>query len=160
MVVTVLAGMLAAESVPAEQGLRPAAARAGSEHARSPEEVDEANRVLAKVFCVALRRKDHPAIRGMIDPEFIRRHGLGADGNLPVEIAPVLGIHNIVMARDANTVLCLYTTAEGDKEALLLRTRWRGDKLFIVPGGPPDSESGMFPPWILRQSLERFLKAG
>lgn len=124
---------------------------------KSDRDVEMANLVLAKTFCVAMRRNDHARLRQMIDPAYLKSLNLDKDAKLPIEIAPVLGIHHIIITRDRQAALCLYGTQQGDKETMLLRTRWNNGRLYVAPSGPPDPETGLFQPWSLRANLNRFL---
>ena len=126
--------------------------------AKSDRDLEMANLVLAKTFCVAMRRNDQARLRQLIDPEYLKRIKLGDQKQLPIEIAPVLGIHNIVISNDRQTALCLYGTSKGDKEALLLRTRWTNGRLYVLPTAPRNAVTGHFQPWSLRTQLNSFFR--
>ena len=130
---------------------------------RNPEEVSSMElAIFAKSFCVAMRRfhnrEDKSDLRGFIDPRYLNKHEVMED-SLPIDLAAVVPVHNCVIAEDLNTVLCIVGTAEDGnsqvrtKEAIILRTTVYDGKLYLSPGAPPDSKTGLFTPWILRTKL-------
>ena len=119
----------------------------------------QAQVVLAKQFLVAMRRNDHAALRKAIHPFYLAKHGLVDKEQLPMEIAPVLGIHNLVPTLDGTGMLCLYKSKTGQKESLLLRIKMKGDVPYIHPATEPDPKSGKITPWLLRQNLEKFIQS-
>jgi hypothetical protein len=110
----------------------------------------------AKGFCVAMRRlhdkENLPALRGYFDPRYLKQHGL-LEGEFKVRMAPVGGIHNIVLADDRHTILCLVETGDGRTEAILLRTVVEGEMLYLSPATSPDPRTKVLTPWILRTKL-------
>ena len=109
LILLLLVSNLAVYAVRASESLAPACdlERKIPKGDRDPE---MANLVLAKTFCVAMRRNEHVRLRQLIDPEYLKRIKLGDQKQLPIEIAPVWGIHNIVISNDRQTALCLYGT--------------------------------------------------
>ena len=112
--------------------------------------------VLAKSFCVVIRR-NHVAgnlepSRNYVDPVYLEQHGLG-EGELAMEMMPLLGIHNIQVGEDGDTVVCLVDTDDGKKEVLVLRAVERAGRLYFSPEGAPEEGTGRFSPWVLRMEV-------
>ncbi len=109
---------------------------------------------LSKTFCVAMRRQTGPEerrhnLRDYISPAYLKKHNL-EQGDLPMEIVPVLGIHNIQLADDGKTVLCIVNTQQNkDKHAIVLRMTEVDGRLYIDPVSPPNAQTGKFTPWML-----------
>ncbi|MHC4875398.1 MAG: hypothetical protein ACYTGL_02795 [Planctomycetota bacterium] len=135
---------------------QPAAIAAVSRTSDGPGREQMARLVIAKRFCVALRRNHQreksSALREYIDPEYLRKHELDG-GSFPVATTPVLSIHNIMVADDHDTILCLVDKSDGTELALLLRTVERDGKLFLAPESIPDRQTREFTPWILKTEL-------
>ena len=119
-------------------------------------DLDMAQKVVVKHFLVAMRRSNLDEIQKAIAPEYLEDLKLGEDTNVPVDIAPVLGIHNIIPASDGTSVLCLYTTQDGAKEAMLLQTVQEGGRVYVLPSTLPNAETGNFEPWTLRINVDKF----
>jgi hypothetical protein len=87
----------------------------------------------ARGFCNHLR-DDHTGaalkglhadrIRGLLDPHDMAEHDL-EEGELPIVTAPFRDIHDVRVADDLRTVLCIVNTEEGDREVIVL-TAWTG----------------------------------
>ena len=107
----------------------------------------------AKGFCVAMRRhhdtKDVSGLKGYFDPQYLEEHDL-LEGEFTFEMAPVGSIHNIVLAHDRRTILCLVETDNSKLEAILLRTIVHDRKQYLSPVMSPDQTTGTVTPWILR----------
>ena len=119
-------------------------------------DLDMAQKVVVKHFLVAMRRANIDEIRRAIAPQYLENLKLEGSAKLPVDIAPVLGIHNITPAADGTSVLCLYNTQDGAKEAMLLRTVQEGGRVYILPPSSPNAETGSFEPWTLRINVDKF----
>ena len=111
-----------------------------------------------KHFCVAMRRSNHAAMRELLDPEYLKRHGIAEDEAVVFNTAPLVGIYTLEPGLDQSTVLCLYETADGDKEAMILGVRTEGSEVYITPVTPPSPVDGKITPWMHQTSLEEFIK--
>lgn len=112
--------------------------------------------VLSKSFCVAMRRnhdREHtPELRSYFDPRYLEAHGL-LEGDFQLKMAPVHSIHNIQVADDSRTVVCHVESDEGQQEVILLRVVAHEGALYVAPTNPPDAQTNLVQPWILRMSL-------
>ena len=63
------------------------------------------------------------------------------------------GFHNIVVADDNRTTLCILLMKEG-KELFILRWVVYEGHLYISPEKAPDPKTGIFKPWILRTKVK------
>jgi len=129
-------------------------------------EMRQAVQAIAKGFCIDLRDfhtgesltgRHADSIRGGLDPHYMARHGL-EEGELPIVTAPFRDIHDIRVADDLRTVLCIVNTEEGGREVIVLKLDGEEGEtystLYFSPVNPPDAESGFFEPWILKVAPE------
>ena len=128
-------------------------------------EMRQAVHAIAKGFCIDLRDfhtgealtgRHADTIRGGLDPHYMALHGL-EEGELPIATAPFRDIHDIRVADDLRTVLCIVNTEEGGREVIVLKlSAEEGETystMYFSPVNPPDPDSGLFEPWILKVAL-------
>jgi hypothetical protein len=93
--------------------------------------------------------------RDLFDPRYLKKHGL-TDRDIAFEVTPAWpwyrGIHEIKVADDNQTALCILDTKEG-KELFILRWVVYEGHLYISPEKAPDPKTGIFKPWILRTKV-------
>jgi hypothetical protein len=94
--------------------------------------------------------------RDFFDPRYLKKHRL-TDRDIAFEVTAdwpwYRGIHNIVVADDNQTALCILDTKEG-KELFILRWVVYEGHLYISPEKAPDPKTGIFKPWILRTKVK------
>jgi hypothetical protein len=94
--------------------------------------------------------------RDFFDPRYLKKHGL-TDRDITFEVTAdwpwYQGIHNIVVADDNRTALCILNTKDG-KELFILRWVVYEGHLYISPENAPDPKTGIFKPWILRTKVQ------
>ena len=120
------------------------------------EQLELASRILAKTFCVAMRRNHTPetssALRAYIHPVYLKKHQR-AGQEFSFQTVSVKSIFDIQITDDPHTILCLVSTADNSREAIILRTAIHEERLYVSPVRPPHAETGSLTPWILRTKL-------
>lgn len=121
--------------------------------------------VLAKGICVELR--DHYSLqpltgqgagflRPLIAPDYLKEHNL-QEGALPIVTTPFRKLDEYRISDDLRTIFCVVDNNEGGKEVYLMRVVFRpGEKYlqpYILPGSPPNSETGFFAPWFMKAEI-------
>lgn len=112
----------------------------------------------AKSFCVEMRRhhvdnSTREFRHAVVDPRYLAEHGLER-GDVPLEMAPVGDILSVELAGDERTILCTVSTADAEREAILLRACLHEKRLYFTPPQPPDERTGRVTPWLLRTVLD------
>jgi hypothetical protein len=97
---------------------------------------------------------DDLRFRDFFDPRYLKKHGL-TDRDIAFECSDHQGIHNIKVADDLRTVLCIVDPKGGKKASELIILRWvvYEGRLYLSPENAPDPKTGIFKPWILRTKL-------
>jgi hypothetical protein len=112
--------------------------------------------ILAKSFCVALRRhhadENLAALREFFDPRYLKKYNL-TEGRLTFATASVRDIFSIQVAQDRCTLVCIVNTHENEKELLLFRATVHEGKLYLQPPLPPEPRTQKFTPWLLRTKV-------
>jgi hypothetical protein len=94
--------------------------------------------------------------RDFFDPRYLKKHGL-TDRDIAFEVIDdwpsFQGIHNIVVADDNRTALCILNTKEG-KELFILRWVVYEGHVYISPENAPDPKTGIIKPWLVRTKVK------
>ncbi len=130
-------------------------------------EADQALRAFAKHFCIELRSHHHwqtpltgrtaDKIRQYIHPDYLEKHNL-AEGDLPILIEPFKKLVVIYrISDDHKSIVCITENDDKQRELFLFRLEVeegeRYSRYGIMPASPPDEETGLFKPWVLRMTL-------
>jgi hypothetical protein len=112
--------------------------------------------IASKSFFAKMQTYPDIRFREFFDPRYLKKHGL-TERNVAFEVTDNWslnqGIHNIVVADDNQTAVCILDTKEG-KELLVLRWVAHEGHLYISPEKAPDPQTGIFTPWILRTKVK------
>jgi hypothetical protein len=94
--------------------------------------------------------------RDFFDPRYLKKHDL-TDRDIAFEVINdwpwYQGVHEIKVADDNRTALCILLTKEG-KELFILRWVVYEGHAYISPEKAPDPKAGIFKPWILRTKVK------
>jgi hypothetical protein len=111
--------------------------------------------IASKSFFAKMQTYPDIRFREFFDPRYLKKHGL-TERDIPFEVIDkwpsYQGIHNIVVADDNQTALCILDT-KGGKELFILRWVVYEGHLYISPEKAPDPKTGIFKPWILRTKV-------
>ena len=108
--------------------------------------------VPSKAFIADLRLPGRIRFRELIDPSYLKKHGL-TDRDIAYEISDDQGLHHYQVADDLRTVLFVVDAKGGGKELIIVRWVVYEGHLYISPEKAPDSKTGIFKPWILRTKV-------
>jgi hypothetical protein len=110
----------------------------------------------SKSFFAKMQTYPDIRFREFFDPRYLKKHGL-TERDIAFEVIDkwpsYQGIHNIVVADDNQTALCILDT-KGGKELFILRWVVYEGHLYISPEKAPDPKTGIFKPWILRAKVK------
>lgn len=111
---------------------------------------EESILVPSKAFISDIRNPGKIRFRELIDPRYLKKHGL-TDRDLVYEIGDHVGLHNYEVADDLRTVLFIVDSKGGTGRELII-VRWvvYEGYLYIAPEKAPDPVTGIFRPWILQ----------
>lgn len=113
--------------------------------------------IASKTFLAKMHTYPDIRFREFFDPRYLKKHGL-TEREIAFEVVEkwpaYQGIHNITVADDNQTVLCLLDFGGGAREALILRWVAHEGHLYISPEKAPDPKTGIFTPWILRKKVK------
>lgn len=130
-------------------------------------EARQALQAFAKHFCIELRSYHHweapltgrvaDKLREYIHPDYLEKHGL-EEGDLPIVTEPFGKLVVIYrLSDDHKSILCITENEDKQRELFLFRLEVEeGDRYSrygIMPASPPDPETGLFKPWVLRMTL-------
>jgi hypothetical protein len=105
----------------------------------------------SKSFFAKMQTYPDIRFREYFDPRYLKKHGL-TDRDIAFEVVRSKGIHNIVVADDNRTALCILDTEDG-RELFLLRWVVYEGHIYLSPEKAPDPKTGIFKPWILRTKV-------
>lgn len=117
------------------------------------EPTEEQILVASKTFISDSRDPGKVRFRELIDPRYLKKHGL-TDRDLVYEIGDHVGLHNYHVADDLRTVLFIVDSKGGTGRELII-VRWvvYEGHLYIAPEKAPDPKTGIFRPWLLQAKL-------
>jgi hypothetical protein len=118
-------------------------------------ELSDAIQIGSKSFFATMQTYPDIRFREYFDPRYLKKHGL-ADRDIAFEVTDkwpwYRGIHNIQVADDNRTALCILDTKDG-MELFILRWVVYEGHVYISPEKAPDPKTGIFKPWILRTKV-------
>jgi hypothetical protein len=109
--------------------------------------------VASKAFISDIRNPGKIRFRELIDPRYLKKHGL-TDRDLVYEIGDHVGMQSYEVADDLRTVLFIVDSKGGTGRELIM-VRWvvYDGHLYLSPEKAPDPKTGIFRPWILQMKL-------
>jgi hypothetical protein len=117
------------------------------------EPTEEEILVASKSFISDIRNPGKIRFRELIDPRYLKKHGL-TDRDLVYEIGDHVGLHDYKVADDLRTVLFIVDSKGGaGRELIMVRWGVYEGHLYLSPEKAPDPKTGIFRPWILRAKL-------
>jgi hypothetical protein len=117
------------------------------------EPTEEQILVASKTFISDSRNPGKVRFRELIDPRYLKKHGL-TDRDLVYEVGEHVGLHNYQVADDLRTVLFIVDTKGGQRELIIARWVVHEGHLYLSPEKGPDPKTGIFRPWILQMKAK------